>query len=261
LAQIFQFADIATTDAHTEDNRMANAKGKKKRQPALPAGPASNQGGSGAYLCLAQLKASLTPVSSKQPVVRSFRAKWTVPPAPRTISDQVLFLFIGMETAAGWPRAILQPVLQWGRAQGFGGAYWSLSTWYVRATAPQVLDVAARSASTTVEPETTLSARIDARRSDSGIFRYACTVEGIPEATLIIDRPEALVQCGIALEAPRLTDASQLPEVYATTFTEIAATDLGAGDLPLEWDINNASPALATIVPSDTANVLVLRYR
>jgi len=192
-------------------------------------------------------------------VVRSFRAKWTVPPPPKSIAGQVLFLFMGMETVEGWPRAILQPVLQWGSAQGFGGNYWSLSTWYVRATAPRVLDVSVRSASTTVEPGTSLSARIDGTRSDSGIYRYVCSVEEIPQATLIIDRPEALVECGIALEASRLADPSQLPDIDATTFTEIAATDLSAGDLPLDWDVNNASPDLATIAPSEKG--LTLRYR
>jgi hypothetical protein len=60
----------------------------------------------------------------------SFRATWTVPPAPSTDSGQTIFLFNGIQNY-GSNYGILQPVLQWGPSAAAGGSYWSIASWYV----------------------------------------------------------------------------------------------------------------------------------
>lgn len=56
-----------------------------------------------------------------------FNTNWTVPPAPATVSGQVLFLFNGLQNSS----YILQPVLQWGVSAAGGGDYWAIANWYV----------------------------------------------------------------------------------------------------------------------------------
>jgi hypothetical protein len=55
------------------------------------------------------------------------QAKFTVPPNP-TAGGHLLYYFISLETAGG---DILQPVLQWGNSNRFGGQYWTIAAWYV----------------------------------------------------------------------------------------------------------------------------------
>ncbi len=77
---------------------------------------------------------------------------WTVPPAPEDVGNQVVFLFLGLQTGENDGSELYQPVLQWGPSAAGGGKYWSVSCWYlykgrliysplVRVSAGEILDV------------------------------------------------------------------------------------------------------------------------
>jgi hypothetical protein len=65
-------------------------------------------------------------------------ADWIVPPAPTAAygqvndSNQVLYTFPGIETSA--LTTIIQPVLQFGNNNQFGGQYWTAAPWYCSPT-------------------------------------------------------------------------------------------------------------------------------
>jgi hypothetical protein len=64
--------------------------------------------------------------SGAEPIVY-FSTTWVVPPVPSSDDDQILFLFNGLQPDDG--SHILQPVLQWGAANGTG-KIWSITNWY-----------------------------------------------------------------------------------------------------------------------------------
>ncbi|WP_394832421.1 hypothetical protein LVJ94_38520 [Pendulispora rubella] len=55
--------------------------------------------------------------------------RFTVPAAPRTAGNQLLYFFPSLEPSGG--TAIIQPVLQWGVGAAGGGRYWAIASWYV----------------------------------------------------------------------------------------------------------------------------------
>jgi hypothetical protein len=62
--------------------------------------------------------------------ISQMTTSWRVPPAPLSgDNQQIIFLFNGVQNASG--SNLLQPVLQWGSSHAGGGAYWSVSTWYI----------------------------------------------------------------------------------------------------------------------------------
>lgn len=59
--------------------------------------------------------------------------RFTVPPVPKTASQQTIFLFPSFTADTNPP--IIQPVLQWGPSAAGGGKYWSIASWYLDANA------------------------------------------------------------------------------------------------------------------------------
>src|SRR5262245_34479638 len=60
----------------------------------------------------------------------SFVAQWTVPVAPAAANGQTIYLFNGLQDAAG--RHIVQPVLQWGPSPARGSTNaWGLASFWV----------------------------------------------------------------------------------------------------------------------------------
>lgn len=66
-----------------------------------------------------------------------FNGYWTVPSAPTstysstTNPQQALYLFLGLMDSHLSPSLIIQPVLQWGYSQAYGGNNWELVSWMV----------------------------------------------------------------------------------------------------------------------------------
>ena len=59
--------------------------------------------------------------------------RFTVPPVPKTASQQTIFLFPSLTADTNPP--IIQPVLQWGSSAAGGGKYWTIASWYLDANA------------------------------------------------------------------------------------------------------------------------------
>jgi hypothetical protein len=56
-------------------------------------------------------------------------ANWTVPPAPTSTANKIIYLFPSFESS--WHGGeIIQPVLQYGGNGDFGGNYWTMASWY-----------------------------------------------------------------------------------------------------------------------------------
>jgi hypothetical protein len=70
--------------------------------------------------------------------ITEYNGVWPVPPIPKDVGTQTLFLFTGMQNSFAAVGAdtvsIIQPVLQYGTSEAGGGTYWSLASWYVTST-------------------------------------------------------------------------------------------------------------------------------
>jgi len=75
------------------------------------------------------------------PTINTYNGAWTVPPNPKDMGAQTLFLFTGLQDNFSMDRRsrkdipsvtnIIQPVLQFGPSEAGGGTYWSMASWYV----------------------------------------------------------------------------------------------------------------------------------
>jgi hypothetical protein len=157
---------------------------------------------------------------------------WTVPPAPEDAGDQVIFLFLGLQTGENDGSELFQPVLQWGPSAAGGGKYWSVSCWYlfrgrlvysplVRVSAGEVLD-------TRVE-------RV--MQNDQGT-KWECVAKarksGV-ETSLPVIGNLSLGWVNTTLEAySQNISCAQFPRTSSTTFRRLT---LRSGDAPLapQW--------------------------
>jgi len=76
------------------------------------------------------------------PTINAYNGSWPVPPNPKDMGAQTLFLFTGLQDNYGLVRGnarkdipavtnIIQPVLQFGPSEAGGGDYWAMASWYV----------------------------------------------------------------------------------------------------------------------------------
>jgi hypothetical protein len=57
---------------------------------------------------------------------------WTVPAAPGSNDQQLIYMFIGTQHCVCATANIIQPVIQWGYGSSNGGGpFWGLASWYV----------------------------------------------------------------------------------------------------------------------------------
>lgn len=194
----------------------------KDEQLQVVGGPSIN-----GYLCLAvwDWGKARQQIGTTNARISTFAATLVVPPTPNVVSNQNIFIFQGLQPAANvTPHAILQPVLQWGQSAAGGGAFWSVSTCYVRG-APGALLVGAYTAPKKVNPGTSVTTLITLLKEsvEDGqiIFKYACEFEGIEGTQLVIDSPDELVQAGIALEGYDLDSCAALPAGNHIAFSKI----------------------------------------
>jgi hypothetical protein len=137
--------------------------------------------------------------------ISALKATWQVPDPPAADSGQIIYLFIGMETAGPvGDRTILQPVLQWGANDR---KQWSVASYCVSGS-PGNLKFAATSKAVLVSPGERLSASITLKKTPEGAS-YLSQFERIPETVLYVRLPQALSQAGIALEAQNVMQLSR----------------------------------------------------
>jgi hypothetical protein len=104
----------------------------------------------------------------------SFSTQWTVPSVPTTNDGQLLYIFNGLEDG-GNPGHILQPVLQFGSNNSFGGNYWVIDNWYASCqTCP-----AYYGSPETVTPGTVLVGHMSGTASTGGTYNYTSSFYSI----------------------------------------------------------------------------------
>ncbi|MCW3465734.1 hypothetical protein [Chitinophaga nivalis] len=156
-----------------------------------------------------------------------FSTKWVVPPAPKDVNGQTVFIFNGMVNSS----AILQPVLQWGVSAAGGGDYWAIATWYVGASG-----LAWYSDLVRVKPGTTLQGLITIADSLSGSYSYRASFPGYSKTIFDTHHIEQLKWATEALEAYSTYTCATYP---ATTKTRMSNIDVKTGSIqaPLSWEI------------------------
>jgi hypothetical protein len=152
-----------------------------------------------------------------------FRAKWLVPPEPRSRGSQTIFLFNGMDPATR-SDAILQPVLQWGPSAAGGGSHWSVASWYVTSAGDAFhTDLVQVSVGQLLEGLMTMTG------SNGSVFDYTAEFGGIANTTLTIQGVAELPWCNHTLEAYSMERCSEYPQTERTLFAAISIeTAVGA---------------------------------
>ncbi len=160
-----------------------------------------------------------------RPVSR-FATRWVVPPEPTTHSNQIIFLFNGIQNST----MIYQPVLQWGVSAAGGGPYWAVASWYADGQTGTSFhsNLVRVNAGDILEGVMTLTAQ------NTHGFSYNCSFSGINGASLPIQNVQELTWCIETLEAYRVTQISDYPDCFETAMTAI---DIEVG--------GNTHPALA----------------
>jgi len=146
--------------------------------------------------------------------ISSFATTWVVPPAPRTQSGQLIYLFNGIQNSS----MIYQPVLQWGSNGAFGGNYWCVASWYADGQTGQ----ATHSTPVQVNPGQVLVGIMTLTGQAGTQFSYNCQFQGIANTSLPISNQQELTWCAETLEAYNLTQCSDYPNADLTAFRSIA---------------------------------------
>ncbi|HEY2713837.1 MAG TPA: hypothetical protein VGI60_15085 [Chthoniobacterales bacterium] len=161
--------------------------------------------------------------------ITEFRTRWTVPQPPSTQTNQLIYLFNGMEPDEQNP-GILQPVLQWGVSPSGGGGFWSVATYYVAAEGP-----AFSTEAILVNPGDTLDGVIRLDSQDANGFNYIAQFAGMPATALRVSSAHELVWCYEALESYGASaDNSYYPASPETAFTAINV-QTATGNPALSW--------------------------
>lgn len=171
--------------------------------------------------------------------VTSLVSSWVVPPEPTTKASQLIYLFNGIEPAAGG--LILQPVLQWGGSDPDAdgkqrtGQFWSIASWLVGGND----DSATHTPHIRVNPGETLVGLMKLLSRSSNGCIYSCEFQGRAGTTLITPAIPDLIWCYETLEAYEeegthtppydLDSASEYPPAASITF----------GDIGIVTDVEN----------------------
>jgi hypothetical protein len=156
-----------------------------------------------------------------------FSTKWVVPPPPASNDNQVIFLFNGMEQSGsganpGGPY-ILQPVLQWGVSAAGGGAYWSITNWYVNGQNGTAL----YKTLIQVNPGDVLQGVMTLTGGTGPDYDYLSSFVGHTGADLTVTNAAELkwacetLECYGATSQTPLAQCSDYPNTPVTTFFEI----------------------------------------
>jgi hypothetical protein len=165
--------------------------------------------------------------------ITSFKTTWEVPPVPSSESNQIVFLFNGIDPA-NTPDGILQPVLQWGVSAAGGGPFWAIASWYVKGNGQ-----AFHSDLVQVDPGDTLVGLMTQTGQTGSQFNYKSEFQGIANTSLQVENLTELVWCNETLEAYSIDDCSDYPSTALTAFREISI-ETGATSPTLIWTEENS---------------------
>jgi hypothetical protein len=167
-----------------------------------------------------------------------FATTWTVPSPPLTRSDQLIYIFNGLQDASGG-NFIFQPVLQWGNNGTDGGDFWQVATWFVTTTKGVHSPFVRVNPGDVLKGVMTLTGRT---RPPAPVttFSYYGEFEGIRGTGFTVTTLLELKWAAETLEAYNVDEASD----YATRRINMRAIDLrtgGAAPTPaLAWNISNS---------------------
>jgi hypothetical protein len=146
-----------------------------------------------------------------------FSTSWIVPSPPTTNSNQLIYLFNGLESSS--PNYILQPVLQWGISPAGGGNYWSITNWYVWGSSSTQYF---HGSLIKVSPGTSLQGVIKLTSDSSNTFSYNSSFTGYSSGSeLQVNNGPQLNWAYEALEAYGIKKATDYSSDEKVKMTEI----------------------------------------
>jgi hypothetical protein len=146
--------------------------------------------------------------------ISSFSTSWVVPPGPATQSNQLIYLFNGIQNAT----MIYQPVLQWGSNGAFGGNYWCVASWYADGQGGQAF----HSNPITVSSGDVLTGVMTLTGQSPQGFSYNCSFQGINNSGYAIQNVPELWQAVETLECYNMTKCSDYPNTAKTPMASIS---------------------------------------
>jgi hypothetical protein len=164
--------------------------------------------------------------------ITSFSTRWKVPPVPRTLSGQTIFLFNGIQNSG----FILQPVLQWGSSFAGGGNYWAIANWYVDGQG----GLALHSPLVQVNTGDDLLGIMTLTGQSAGKFSYLSSFAGYANANLQVSDIEELTWANETLEVYGVTQCSDYPNTDRTRMTGIEIKVGTGAEATINWQAVNA---------------------
>ncbi len=154
--------------------------------------------------------------TSGNPITR-FETTWTVPPAPKTTSGQLIYLFNGLQDLP--VTHILQPVLQWGSSLSpDSGNFWAVASWWVGQQTDQFFTTEL----VRVNVGDVLVGRMTMNSSTQHGYAYTSEFVGIHGSKLTAENLPELTDCTETLEAYGITSDADYPDSPYTGFTKIS---------------------------------------
>jgi hypothetical protein len=160
-------------------------------------------------------------------VITSMSTTWSVPGAPQTTDNQLIYLFNGLQDAGG--SYILQPVLTWGVSPDGGGPFWSVASWYVDNAGH-----AFKSPSVNVNIGDTLTGVMTLTGQSNQVFNSSCQFAGIAGTELHVVGIAQLVMPVITLECYGINSCADYPSTPMTAMRGINVST-AAGPIALNF--------------------------
>ena len=178
--------------------------------------------------------------------IGSFFTAWIVPSAPTAVFttnpninlNQVLYIFNGIEQTNA--SDIIQPVLQYGTNNAFGGNYWTISSWYIYGL------TVLHSPPTTVVPGTYIYGFIYLTAINGSNYNYQISFENYPNSVLNISNVPIQPEAVLTLEGYNIHAANDFP----------VTPNVRLDDLEINLGLNTHNPATVNWSTNNpTANI------
>jgi hypothetical protein len=158
----------------------------------------------------------------------SYTGTWVPNSSPTSNNGQVIYLFTSLIDPYG---DIIQPVLQWGYNGAFGGAYWTIASWYC--------------AGITCNHSTPITVSVNDVIQGT-ITGYGCNSTGCPfsitttdssisqSTTLNVRTCGACTEATVTLEAYSINSCSDFPSSGYTHFSQLSMSNSN-GPVSISW--------------------------
>lgn len=134
-----------------------------------------------------------------------YSVKWYVPSEPLLESDQLIYIFCGLQAIDSGVAHIVQPVLQWGKSPAGGGKYWGICNWYVSSDLNYFYDSLIK-----VSPGTLLEGKVQLISISDSKFNYYSSFTGYETGLQINNLPQ-FTNPNVVLETFNLKECREFP--------------------------------------------------